>query len=121
LEILKFCKCYSVIFNITPDFIHQEQFTVIVRFVFPNENSRKIENYEHFLCSCSVDNITGDCLSTYLVDFLAKDNIDNIDTHNIRGQDYGNGVNVKEINNGVRKIITDLNPRAIFVPFPLIA
>jgi hypothetical protein len=49
VELLKFCKYYSVILDFIPDFSRQEQFKVIVRFVFLNENSRKIEIYEHFL------------------------------------------------------------------------
>jgi hypothetical protein len=34
LEMLKSCKYYSVTLDSTPDFIHQEQFIVIVRFIF---------------------------------------------------------------------------------------
>jgi hypothetical protein len=92
LEMLTFWKYYYVILAFTPDFSHQEQFTVIVRFVFLNENTRKIEIYENFLDSSSVDNFTSDSLNTYLVGFLAKDNID---THAIRGQGCDNGANVK--------------------------
>jgi hypothetical protein len=42
--------------------------------------------------------------------------MDTIDIHDMCGQGYDNGANIKEKNYGLRKKIIDLNIRAFFVP-----
>lgn len=113
IETLKCCKYFSIILDCTPDISHQEQITIIVRFVFINDNSKSIEIREHFLGFCPVTNSTGQGLSDFLLNYLKEMDIDIAD---MRGQGYDNGANMKGKHNGLQKKILDINPRAFFVP-----
>lgn len=92
---------------------HQEQITIIVRFVFINEHSKCVEIREHFLGFCPVTNTTGQGLTDFLLKYLEEADINIGD---MRGQGYDNGANMKGKNNGLQKKILDINPRAFFVP-----
>jgi len=113
ISLLKVSKYYSIILDSTPDISHQDQLTVVVRFVLLNNKSKQIEIREHFLGFIPISDSTGQGLTNVLLDFL--------ETHNIclgdlRGQGYDNGANMKGRNNGLQKKVLDLNPRAFYVP-----
>lgn len=110
---LKLCKYYSIILDCTPDVSHEEQITVVVRFVFINSISNNLEIREHFLGFCPVKNTTGEGLTAFLLNYLGELNINIKD---MRGQGYDNGANMKGKHNGLQKKILHINPRAFFVP-----
>lgn len=113
ISLLKYSKYYSIILDCTPDISHVEQITIVVRFVYLNNTSKKVEIREHFLGFCPILDTTGEGLTTFLINFL---NRENIDIHDMRGQGYDNGSNMKGKHNGLQKKILDLNPRAFYVP-----
>ncbi|CAG9791365.1 unnamed protein product [Diatraea saccharalis] len=53
ISLLKQCKYYSVILDCTPDISHQEQLTVIVRFIYLNPSSNRAEVRENLLGFCN--------------------------------------------------------------------
>lgn len=110
---LKLSKYYSVILDCTPDISHEEQISVVVRFVFLNPSTKYAEVKEHFLGFFPITDTTGQGLSTFLLEFLTSLNIDLKD---MRGQGYDNGANMKGKNIGLQKKILELNPRAFYVP-----
>lgn len=113
ISLLKVSKYYSIILDSTPDLSHQDQLTVIVRFVLLNNESKQVEIREHFLGFISISDSTGQGLTNVLLDFLETHNIPLGD---LRGQGYDNGANMKGRNNGLQKKVLDLNPRAFYVP-----
>lgn len=113
LKMLNEVKYYSLILDCTPDASHQEQLTVILRFVIYNAEIGEVEIREHFLGFCEVNNTTGAGLTKYILEFLEKNKIDIL---NMRGQGYDNGANMKGKHNGLQKQILNINPRAFFVP-----
>lgn len=113
ITLLKLCKYYSIMLDCTPDVSHQEQITVIVRFVYLNKNTKIVEIREHFLGFCCISDTTGEGLSTFITNFLSNENIS---IYDMRGQGYDNGANMKGKHNGLQKKILDINPRAFYVP-----
>ncbi|XP_025116124.1 zinc finger MYM-type protein 1-like [Pomacea canaliculata] len=110
-------KYYSVILDCTPDVSHNEQMTMIIRFVnvvTASESSRShIEIKEHFLGFVPLSE-TG---SAFMTEVLLKQLQEmELDIDNLRGQGYDNGSNMKGKDSGVQKRIIDINPRAFFVP-----
>lgn len=113
IESLKMCKYFSIILDCTPDISHQEQITIVVRFVFVDDFSKTVEVREHFLGFCKVSNSTGQGLTDFILNFLKESDINIAD---MRGQGYDNGANMKGKHIGLQKKILDINPRAFFVP-----
>lgn len=103
---------YSIILDCTPDVSHQEQMTMVVRFV-TSESGKEITVREHFLGFIQVTDTTGEGLTSCLLEELEKRKIP---LQNMRGQGYDNGSNMKGKHVGVQKRILDLNPRAFYVP-----
>jgi len=110
---LKSCKYYTIILDCTPDISHEEQITIVVRFVSLNEKTKLVDIREHFLGFCPVTDTTGKGLTAFIVNFLKNHDIE---INDMRGQGYDNGANMKGKHNGLQKHILDLNPRAFFVP-----
>lgn len=113
INLLKVSKYFSIILDSTPDISHQDQLTVVVRFVLLNNKSKRIEIREHFLGFISISESTGQGLTNVLIHFLETHHINLGD---LRGQGYDNGANMKGCNNGLQKKILDINPRAFYVP-----
>lgn len=110
---LKQSKYYSIILDCTTDVAHVEQITIVVRFVFLNASTRKVEVREHFLGFVPITYTTGEQLMTFLLEYLSSCDID---LQDMRGQGYDNGANMRGKNIGLQKRILNINPRAFFIP-----
>jgi hypothetical protein len=105
---VKEAKYFLVILGCTPDASHQEQMSLIIRYVDASSDTICIE--ESFLCFVDV-NATRQGLFDVLQNELK--NLD-LDVDNVRGQGYDNGSNMKGKHQGVQKKLLDINPRAFY-------
>lgn len=107
-------KYYSIILDCTPDISHQEQMSVTFRGVgVPDEADKEVEIFEHFLTFIPVKKSTGAALTDYLMEYLEQNGIS---LHDMRGQGYDNGSNMKGAHAGVQARILRENPKAFFTP-----
>ncbi|VFQ86368.1 unnamed protein product [Cuscuta campestris] len=108
---IKEAKYYSIILDCTPDISHQEQMSMIVRYLNFSGNSITVE--ESFLGFLNVNDTTGKGLFDVTIEELKSLGLEIDD---IRGQGYDNGANMKGKHQGVQKRFLDVNPRAFYTP-----
>jgi hypothetical protein len=106
---IKQTKYFSVILDCTPNKSHQEQMSLIIRYVDSSTCLVRIE--ESFVGFLEVNDTTGQGLFDALDKELKHLGLD-ID--NVRGQGYDNGSNMKGKHQGVQKKLLDINPRAFY-------
>nr|GEV69515.1 zinc finger MYM-type protein 1-like [Tanacetum cinerariifolium] len=111
IQKIKQANYFSVIFDCTPDTSHQEQMSLILRYV--NVGSTCVLVEESFLGFLSVDDTNGQGLFDVTRDELKS--LD-LDIDNVCGQGYDNGSNMKGKHRGVQKKFLDINPRAFYTP-----
>ncbi|XP_066361267.1 uncharacterized protein [Miscanthus floridulus] len=106
---IKSAKYFSIILDCTPDASHQEQMSLIIRYVDSSSGHVRIE--ESFLGFLDVKDTTGQALFDVLENELK---ILDLDIDDVRGQGYDNGSNMKGKHQGVRRKFLDVNPRAFY-------
>ena len=108
VEEVKKAIYFSISADSTPDITHEDQMTVMLRYVLPDEKL-----FERFLKLIKIDSHKGNDLANELVTFLQDIGID---VKNCRGQSYDNASNMSGIYSGVQANITKHAPSADFVP-----
>jgi hypothetical protein len=112
ISLISLAKYFSVILDCTPDISHQEQMSLILRYVDISD-SEQITVKESFITFLKVDDTTGRGLLQTLLDELQRLGLS---MANIRGQGYDNGANMRGRISGVQARLLEQNPRAFFVP-----
>ena len=106
---IKSAKYCSIILVCTPDASHQEQISLIIRYMDLSSNDVKIE--ESFMRFLDVNDTTEQGLFDVLVSEVKSLGLDIDD---VRGQGYDNGSNMKGKNQEIQKKLLDINPRAFY-------
>lgn len=115
---IKATKYFSIILDCTPDINHQEQMSMIIRYVKIESNgvendSEGIYVEEHFISFLNVKSTTGKNLTDILLEEL--DGM-GLNIKDCRGQGYDNGSSMKGIHCGVQARILQINPKAFYMP-----
>ena len=111
IEKIQRVKYFSLIADVTPDCSHQEQISVVIRFVELQEKS--IEMCERFLCFESFTDKTGKGIANRLLQSLSKNRIN---FENCVGGSFDNAANMSGCKNGVQAWLKAENSNFIFSP-----
>lgn len=113
LNRIKESKYYSIILDCTPDVSHQEQMTIIFRYVFFDTKKREYQVEERFIEFITVADKTGEGITELIKQEL---DIHQIDIMDMRSQGYDNGRNMQGKHKGVQQRIREVNPLAVYIP-----
>lgn len=113
LDCVKRSKYFSLILDGTTDITHTEQMTLVLRYVFENQMTQHYEVRENFIEFLKVHEKTGLSIKEIAIHELESLGLD---PHDLRGQGYDNGSNMKGKNIGVQNLILEEYPRAFYVP-----
>lgn len=104
---------FAVIADTTSDLSHKEQFSIVLRFVYFDTETKTFKIAEHFLSFVEVVSTTGRALSEVILNELRNHGLD---LNFLRGTGFDNGPNMAGGNIGAQKIILNEFPRALFIP-----
>ncbi|GBL73087.1 hypothetical protein AVEN_128241-1 [Araneus ventricosus] len=108
---VKKAKHFTILLDCTPDVSHQEQLSVILRYVNIDESEVSIQ--ERFICFQAVKDSTRKRLSTKIESILEEEELD---LGNCRGQGYDNGANMRGLYKGVQALILQKNSKVHCMP-----
>lgn len=100
-------KYYSISMDSTPDVSHTDQLVFCIRYT---KDSKPVERFLRFI---PIEQHTAEYLKDIVIDYLREKGIDIMDC---RGQSYDNASNMSGCYSGLQTRITEINPKAIFVP-----
>lgn len=112
-EQIKESVSYSIIADCTLDISHREQLSLTIRYVACKDETIQFIIVERSITFQEVSDKSDQGIADLLLRILAGIGLRIAD---MREQGYENGSNMKGKNVDVNKIISDINPRAIFVP-----
>ena len=104
---IKAAKYYSISIDSTPDIMHVDQLTIVIRYVLP---SGPVERFVEFI---PMFGHTGEEMANIVLSFLEKNDIA---INDCRGQSYDNAANMSGKYNGVQDFIRERCPYADYVP-----
>ena len=112
LTAVKQSKYYAIILDCTPDLSHNEQLTVILRYVdIRGVDVHVKESFFGYL------NVSSNTSGAGLLDaFLKHIEYLNLDIKDCRAQSYDNGSNMKGKNVGLQARILKMNSKALYLP-----
>ena len=102
---------FSVLMDETTDASHQEQLSVMVRFVDKTATVDTQVIKERLLGVVCATQTTGEALTELLLDIIGRAGLN---VENVVGQGYDGGSNMSGVHKGVQARIRELNPRALF-------
>nr|CAH7750126.1 unnamed protein product [Callosobruchus chinensis] len=108
---IKKAKYFSIIFDSTPDVSDVDQMSEVIRYV--QIENKKVEVKESFL---GFFQLTGKKAIEITEDILKLIECDGLDMTLCRGQGYDNASTMAGVHTGVQARISELNPKALFVP-----
>ena len=112
LKPVKAAKYFAIILDCTPDISHQEQMSLIIRYV-SDSNLAPPGVYKHFIKFIQVQSSTGKKLYKTLLSTLKEINLN---VQDIRGQGYDNGSNLKGHTSGVQARLLKENSKRFLYP-----
>ena len=111
IDQVKESKYFCIIFDSTPDVSHKDQMSEVLRYVKMDENEVKVE--ESFLRFIETKGKSAEEISGLILRELENDGIQIGDC---RGQVFDNAAVMAGHRSGVQKRISEINPKALFVP-----
>lgn len=101
---------YSLMMDETTDLSHQEQVSIMVRYVACSQEQVTIE--ERLLCLVATTETTGEALAGLLLGAIESSGLD---LSLVVGQGYDGGSSMRSEHKGVQARIKEKNPRAMFI------
>ncbi|XP_073445537.1 zinc finger MYM-type protein 1-like [Dendrobates tinctorius] len=108
---IKESKYFCIIFDSTPDISHKDQMSEVLRYVKLDGNEVKVQ--ESFLRFIETKGKSAEEISRLI---LAELENDGLPIDDCRGQAYDNAAVMAGHRSGVQKRISEINPKALFVP-----
>jgi hypothetical protein len=105
-------RCYSIIFDTTPDSLHIEQMSQIVRFVEIQCDALAIK--EAFIIFIPLDVKTAEIITVEISNKLRPNGLN---LEDCRGQSYDDQATMAGVHSIVQKRTLDLNSFAVFFPY----
>ena len=103
---IRACKYYSIMVDETSDITNQEQATICIRYV------KDLECHEEFLGLYAIDDTTSETLFKIVLDVLLRLNLS---LDNCRGQCYDGASAMSGKRKGLKTLIQQKNPKALYV------
>ena len=111
IDAVKNAKYFTIIFDSTPDISNVDQMSQILRYVDIRDGTVVVK--ESFVDFYPLDGKTAAVLTEQILEKIKNDGLN---LEDCRGQGYDNAATMAGIHTGVGKRISDIHPKAVFVP-----